>query len=495
MNFYTRSLPKLLYNFFENPFVVSVLRRVRRSFSEVGSFSVVERIESMNTNFSSFDTPVFTCGSVGHSGRTEQLKFNWFQKKSTYFKLLIVLLFISSSHLSSQDIENERFYKMAHEKLKSLYASASKKNLNDIQFFNENERLEWVKEKSKELKNGAKILDVGAGSSPYKDFFKHCTYKTHDFKKNDPHVKYENIDYISDITQIPVEDESFDAVICTEVFEHVPEPILALKEIARILKPDGKLFLSAPLSSGLHQMPYHYYGGFTPEWYKLFGPKFNLKIVKILPNGGFFKMLTQECSRFAWTFRHHEKLHGENKEFIYWLFNQFLPKYLYGLDEKCFIDGFTIGYHVEAIKMNSSNKQESTFNELWEAAVEKNANKIKDLNLKNRSQLIIPVIDYKNNEGLNSLMIASIDNLTDIAKFLIENGANVNAIDKNGTTPLMFACWKGNYETAKLLIEHKANKEALDINGTTALHLADKLTSPNKNAIINLLIDDYLKAS
>ena len=145
-------------------------------------------------------------------------------------------------------------------------------------------------------------------------------------------------------------DNSFDVILCTEVLEHTPEPIEALREMVRILKPGGRLFITAPLGSGLHQMPYHYYGGFTPEWYKHFGSKFGLYVTEITPNGGFFKLLAQECARVAWTLPQHQHLHGNNVEFIRNLFGEWIPRYLFALEEKHFIDQFTVGYHVEAVK-------------------------------------------------------------------------------------------------------------------------------------------------
>jgi len=155
---------------------------------------------------------------------------------------------------------------------------------------------------------------------------------------------------VSDITAIPVPDGTFDVVLCTEVLEHVPEPIEALREFSRILKPGGRLLLTAPLGSGLHQLPYHYYGGYTPEWYKYVAQKFGLNIVELVPNGGFFKLLAQESARVAWTMQQHRHLHGANVEFIQHLFGEWIPRYLFALEEKCFIDQFTVGYHVEAIK-------------------------------------------------------------------------------------------------------------------------------------------------
>ena len=54
------------------------------------------------------------------------------------------------------------------------------------------------------------------------------------------------IDLFSDITAIPAPDASFDAILCSEVLEHVPEPTHALNEYARLLKPGGGIILTAP---------------------------------------------------------------------------------------------------------------------------------------------------------------------------------------------------------------------------------------------------------
>lgn len=238
----------------------------------------------------------------------------------------------------------------------ALTKSVSPISLDEIHDFNQRSRDRWVQAKTKTVPPGSRVLDVGAGTCPYKKLFAHCEYKTHDFKKYEGEklggtTKYGKIDYEADITNIPVPDSSFDVILCTEVLEHVQEPIKAIQEMSRILKPGGRLFLTAPLGSGLHQLPYHFYGGFTPEWYKYFLPKFGLQVIEITPNGGFFKLLAQECARVAWTFGSHKHLHGEHSDFVHQLFNELLPRYLFALDEKCFIDQFTVGYHVEAIKL------------------------------------------------------------------------------------------------------------------------------------------------
>ena len=65
------------------------------------------------------------------------------------------------------------------------------------------------------------------------------------------------IDLVSDITEIPAPDASFDAILCSEVLEHIPEPTHALDEFMRLLRPGGTLILSAPFASLVHFAPYH----------------------------------------------------------------------------------------------------------------------------------------------------------------------------------------------------------------------------------------------
>ncbi len=60
---------------------------------------------------------------------------------------------------------------------------------------------------------------------------------------------YGKLDIISDITSIPAPDSSFDAIMCIEVLEHLPDPIKAIQEFYRLLKPNGHLLITAPFCS------------------------------------------------------------------------------------------------------------------------------------------------------------------------------------------------------------------------------------------------------
>lgn len=237
----------------------------------------------------------------------------------------------------------------------AIQQNASKLPLSEIYGFNQTDRDTWVASRAATVPNDSRVLDLGAGTCPYRSLFAHCDYRTHDFMQYEGvklggTAEYGKIDYVSDVTSIPAPDGYFDVILCTEVLEHVPEPIAALREMARLLRPGGRLFVSAPLGSGLHQLPYHYYGGYTPGWYQHFGATFGLDVKSISPNGGFFKLLAQECARVAWTLPDHQHLHDDNARAIQQLFGDLLPRYLFALDERHMMTQFTVGYHVEAVK-------------------------------------------------------------------------------------------------------------------------------------------------
>jgi ankyrin repeat protein len=58
---------------------------------------------------------------------------------------------------------------------------------------------------------------------------------------------------------------------------------------------------------------------------------------------------------------------------------------------------------------------------------------------------------------ITPLLIAVDDNCTQIVKDLLENGADVNLADRDGTTPLIMAAQRDNLENIKLLIQHGAD--------------------------------------
>ena len=146
----------------------------------------------------------------------------------------------------------------------------------------------------------AKLLDAGAGLKPYEPLFEHCQYESCDFAECE--AFYGNLDdgrrdniaarhtYICTLEQIPVEDDTYDIVICTEVLEHVPSPAAVLRELHRVLKPSGKLLITVPQGYGIHGEPYNFFY-FTRYGLELVLREAGFNVMMIRERGGYFYFL------------------------------------------------------------------------------------------------------------------------------------------------------------------------------------------------------------
>jgi ankyrin repeat protein len=95
-----------------------------------------------------------------------------------------------------------------------------------------------------------------------------------------------------------------------------------------------------------------------------------------------------------------------------------------------------------------------------------------------RSQLesVSPVLpaDIRNKASQTALMLACQNGSVKTVKFLIDKGADVNAIDKSGWTPLHYASQSGCVDSLKLIIEQVANVNAKNNDDQCAIHIAAK---------------------
>ncbi|MHB8117592.1 MAG: class I SAM-dependent methyltransferase [Methanothrix sp.] len=227
---------------------------------------------------------------------------------------------------------------------------------------NEANRVAWLEKTLLKIPAGSRILDAGAGEQQFKRFCSHLKYVSQDFAEYDgegdrrglqsKEWKYTGLDIVCDITQIPEPDESFDAIICTEVFEHLPAPILAIKEFHRLLRKGGRLIITAPFCSLTHFSPYHFYSGFNRYFYEACLEQFNFDIIEIEPNGSFFEYLAQEIRRIPFV---SSKYSHDKPSVIDNLATQVILKMLSRFSEKdsgsCELLNF--GYHVLAKKRSS----------------------------------------------------------------------------------------------------------------------------------------------
>lgn len=147
----------------------------------------------------------------------------------------------------------------------------------------------FIDEKMADIAKEKTVLDVGGAKrftkwlSEYQELFKNCEYKTMDYDDTT------GADVVGDIHNIPLKDESIDAIICSSVLEHVENPIVAVKEMYRILKKGGKLFAHIPST-----YPYHARKGHYPDYWRFFDDTIHLLFkdfsrFDFVKRGGYFK--------------------------------------------------------------------------------------------------------------------------------------------------------------------------------------------------------------
>ena len=134
------------------------------------------------------------------------------------------------------------------------------------------------------------LLDVGCGGQPYRDLFGQISfYVGMDMQRVQGAI------LCGDAQRLPFADEGVDAVLCNQVLEHVPEPALLMREVARVLKPGGHLVLTTPQTWGLHLEPHDYYR-YTKYGLAHLARQAGFEVLSIVPTTGLAATMAQ---RFA----------------------------------------------------------------------------------------------------------------------------------------------------------------------------------------------------
>jgi SAM-dependent methyltransferase len=101
------------------------------------------------------------------------------------------------------------------------------------------------------------LLDIGCGNQPYRELFNVDEYiglEIDNKRSRDRGIA----DKFYDGKTFPFSNASFDSALCNQVLEHVFNPDEFLGEIARVLKPGGRLLLTVPFVWDEHEQPYDY---------------------------------------------------------------------------------------------------------------------------------------------------------------------------------------------------------------------------------------------
>jgi SAM-dependent methyltransferase len=141
-----------------------------------------------------------------------------------------------------------------------------------------------------------KLLDIGCGKMPYRAYIlERSDVKQYTGMDIDGSLTYDR-DIIPDIRwdgiTMPVQDEGYDSAIATEVLEHCPDPEMVLKEIHRILRPDGIFFFTVPFLWNLHEVPHDEYR-YTPFSLERHLKNSGFRDIELFPMGGWHASMAQ----------------------------------------------------------------------------------------------------------------------------------------------------------------------------------------------------------
>ena len=207
------------------------------------------------------------------------------------------------------------------------------------------------------LPPGAWVLDAGAGEGKYHQELAHTHYVGVDLSIGDATWNYANLAALANLMHLPFCAASFDASVCTQVLEHVPEPAQVLAELYRVLKPGGKLFLSVPQSWYQHQKPYDYYR-YTSFGIRYLLEKTGFEVLSIEDMGGYFWYLSFTLQHVNyWLFPR-----GMRGRWLTWplravfglVFELLIPLLLFPLDVLDRARDETFGYTCVALKPDVS---------------------------------------------------------------------------------------------------------------------------------------------
>jgi SAM-dependent methyltransferase len=151
--------------------------------------------------------------------------------------------------------------------------------------------LEFVARCAQQLEPGSRVLDAGAGDAPYRELFEHCDYRTTDWAQS-VHPGAQSADVIAPLDALPIPDASFDAVLCTQVLEHVSDPETVLTELRRVLRPGGHLWMTVPLTWPLHEEPFDFFR-YTQYGLAALLDRSGFADIDVAPRNGYFATMAQ----------------------------------------------------------------------------------------------------------------------------------------------------------------------------------------------------------
>jgi len=154
----------------------------------------------------------------------------------------------------------------------------------------------WLQREG-QLAAGKCVLDVGCGLKPYYPYFADAAeYIGVDV------VESPSADLVGTVEALPVDDDSFDIVLCTQVLEHVDDPAVAVRELHRVTKPGARVLASTHGVQVFHPNPNDYWRWTHTGLARLFEQNGGWGSLDVSPGAGTAAGLAMLVARFVHLF-------------------------------------------------------------------------------------------------------------------------------------------------------------------------------------------------
>jgi SAM-dependent methyltransferase len=153
---------------------------------------------------------------------------------------------------------------------------------------------------------GMIALDCGAGPQNKKSFIENQNYiyESSDFENIFDKNSLVKQTYICNVENMPISSDRFDLIISVQVLEHVEHPLVAIREMARILKQNRFIFLSTNFLYPRHGEPFDFFR-FTENGLSLLANEAGLEVESIVAHGGFWAVVAQFFHELPLYFRNY----------------------------------------------------------------------------------------------------------------------------------------------------------------------------------------------
>ena len=127
-----------------------------------------------------------------------------------------------------------------------------------------------------------RVLDVGCGAKPYEPLFSPYVAS---YVGVDP-VDNPRAELKGSVEALPVDDGTFDVVLCNQVLEHCDDPAAAVSELHRVTAPGGRVLASTHGVMAYHPSPTDYWRWTHAGLEKLFGDNGAWASISVTPASG-----------------------------------------------------------------------------------------------------------------------------------------------------------------------------------------------------------------